>query len=127
MWQMFSYRIIPTMLGPQYEGTIVFLIWTLIKYPTSFEALRVALFRTQLPNTLFSFEEANIFFVTIFFHLRRSTLTNVLFSHQAAGSSKAASQGKVAKSCAVDHISPLLLLFCRRFGKFGKSKRSGDI
>jgi hypothetical protein len=127
MWQMFSYRIIPTMLGPQYEGTIVFLIWTLIKYPTSFEALRVALFRTQLPNISNFLATIIIFFVTIFFHLRRSTLTNVLFSHQAAGSSKAASQGKVAKSCAVDHISPLLLLFPNLPKRRQKSKRSGDI
>lgn len=49
MWQAFSYRIVDTVIGPEYEGAIVNLVFSLIK-GQSLQAVKHSFFRTSLPN-----------------------------------------------------------------------------
>jgi len=65
-WQAFSYRIITTVSGPQYEGAIIFLFSILLKHPTSLSSLKLAFFRTQLPNMSNFIGTVIIFCVVVF-------------------------------------------------------------
>jgi len=66
MWQAFSYRIVNTVIGPEYEGAIFNLIHSLIK-GHSLQAVKHAFFRTSLPNVSNLLATIIVFVVVIYF------------------------------------------------------------
>lgn len=66
IWQAFSYRMVDTMVGQEYEGAIVNLIWALFK-GQSLRGLKHAFFRTSLPNVSNLLATLVVFTVVIYF------------------------------------------------------------
>lgn len=66
MWQAFSYRVIDTIIGPEYEGALVNLVFSLMQ-GQSLRALKHAFFRTSLPNVSNLLATLVVFVVVIYF------------------------------------------------------------
>jgi len=65
-WQAFSYRVVDTIVGPEYEGAIVNLVFSLIA-GQSVRTLKHAFFRSSLPNVSNLLATLVVFVVVIYF------------------------------------------------------------
>jgi len=67
MWQGFSFRVVSTIVGAEYEGAIVNLAMSLINESNKLRALKHAFFRTSLPNVSNLLSTLVVFCVVIYF------------------------------------------------------------
>jgi len=66
-WQSFSFRVIETAAGPQYQGSIIALFHLLVTRSDKIPALKEAFYRTELANITNLLATLVVFCVVIFF------------------------------------------------------------